>query len=292
MASNNETVQLRACEYLTHSEASLLTAASPTSVVVIGGSARSGKTSLMAGVFSLLHKGPIGAHSFAGSRTLAGFEQRCHLATLNSGLDEPDMERTKVSPEARFLHTNLRTAGVPRKHQLLFCDLPGEAFRDAANNAEDCARLGILHRADNFTLLVDGKKACDLRQRQSAFTMVENLLAQCLDQSMLDASSFVQLVVSKWDLVQEAGTSSEAFAHKKLERLEEMFKSRLGELCSFKIAVHAWAKGGTDTHEDFVRLLEKWIRLRPLRERASASFVQSATNSEFDRFGKVQEINR
>jgi hypothetical protein len=292
MATINETIQLRGCEYLTHSEASLLTAASPTSVVVIGGSARSGKTSLMAGVFSLLHKGPIGVHSFAGSRTLAGFEQRCHLATMNSGLEEPDMERTKVSSEERFLHTRLRTAGVPRLRQLLFCDLPGEVFRDAANNAEDCARLGVLHRADSFTLLVDGKKACDLRQRQSAFSMVENLLAQCLDQSMLDSSSFVQLVVSKWDLVQTAGPSSEEFAHNKLKRLEEMFKSRLGELCSFKIAVHAWARGGTDTHEDFVRLLEKWIRLRPLREKVSASVVQTTARNEFDRFGIVQETNR
>lgn len=277
--------RLRSGEYLTAEQATLLTQSTPTSLVVVGGRARSGKTSLVSGIYALLQKGPLAELHFAGSQSLSGFEQRCHLATVGSGLLEADMERTIIDDEQRFLHLRFRNQIDLAVSDVLFSDISGEAFDDAADSSDDCKKLEILHRADNFAILLDGKRACDKKLRQQAFTVVEALISQCLDHDMLSNVSAVQLIVSKWDLVKRASQSQQDFLEEKLLRLEQSIGQRLGEFAVYRIAVRHWSNGKMNTGEDLQKLLTKWLRIRPV-PRANSFEKTHSRFTEFDKFGE------
>jgi hypothetical protein len=273
--------QLRSGEYLSPSEATKLTQAAPTSIVVLGGSARSGKTSMVAGLYAMLQGGALGSWYFAGSHSLTGFEQRCHLATVGSGRINPDMERTKVDSH-QFLHLKLWNVESGKSSNILFTDIPGETFDNAADSDVDCKELTILHRADNFVILIDGKKVFSKVMRQQAFAVVESLLAQCLENKMLTKSSAVQLVVSKWDLANKVGDDHLKFLDAKLEKLKKTFESRVGELTVHKIAVRHWSDGKVDTNSALLELLSKWLRIQPINPYEPVKVSGFAT--EFDKF--------
>ena len=54
------------------------------SVIALVGPQNAGKTSLIAGVYELLQRGPIANYKFAGSSTFHAFEQACHDARRDS----------------------------------------------------------------------------------------------------------------------------------------------------------------------------------------------------------------
>ena len=56
-------IQFREGDYLPADEAGKVVRATPTSVVVVAGVADSGKTTLVAGLYGLFHKGPFAATS-------------------------------------------------------------------------------------------------------------------------------------------------------------------------------------------------------------------------------------
>src|SRR5258706_16328307 len=82
-----------------------VTAQSLTNVILFAGTAESGKTTLLATLYLLFQKGPFATFSFAGSRTLVGFERRVHNARLSSKLSIPRTERSKSS---ELLHLPVR----------------------------------------------------------------------------------------------------------------------------------------------------------------------------------------
>jgi hypothetical protein len=101
-----------------------ITTRAPTNVILFAGTAESGKTTLLATLYLLFQKGPFASFSFAGSRTLVGFEQRVHNARLASNLSKPRTERSKVS-ELLHLRVRKEDRSIPAQ-ELLLCDLWGE----------------------------------------------------------------------------------------------------------------------------------------------------------------------
>jgi hypothetical protein len=103
-------------------------------------------------------------------------------------------------------------------------------------------------------VLVDGKKAVLKRERQGAFTAVDSLVRQCLDSGMLDRTSNVQVIVTKWD--RAAGKGNE-FIEEKLKWLSDRHGVRLATLTTHKVALRSNGviKAGFGMEE----LLKKWI---------------------------------
>lgn len=232
----------------------------PTSVVVVAGPAQCGKTTLVAGLYELFHRGPFGGFLFAGSRTLPGFERRCHLARIASGREAPDTERTVRSEGTDLLHLRLSAQDDSGIFGILFSDIYGEAFRRAADAAEECQQFTILKRADHVSVLVDGEKVANNRERQSAFSSADDLIGQCLDCGMFNTASSIQVVVTKWDLLL-GNASAEQFVHEKLAWLNSRYASKLGELTSHKLSIRP-TKEGIDAGYGMAELLKKWTRVR------------------------------
>ena len=187
-----------------------ITARAPTSVILFAGTAESGKTTLLATLYLLFQRGPFATFAFAGSQTLVGFEKRVHNARLASRLSAPRTERSKFS---ELLHLRVRTADRPTPaRDLLLCDLWGEDFREARDSIEGCRRLTIIRRADSFVLLVDGAKLAQLESRQRAKNDPIDLLRNILDCEMLAETADVDVVHTKWDLVEASEHKSHIVA--------------------------------------------------------------------------------
>jgi hypothetical protein len=278
-----KTVHFPEGEYLSAQEAGEVVRAAPTSVVVIAGVADSGKTTLVAGLFGLFHAGPFAGYLFAGSRTIPGFEKRCHFARTASGLTTPDTERTKRIASDHLLHLRLAQLEPLRHHEILLSDINGEAFRHAADSADECRKLTILNRADHVVVLIDGEKAIDRRNRQESFASAEALIGQCVDTGMLGKSSSVQAVLTKWDLVSNANSTALAFVESKLQRLRERYETRLGRLSIFKVAVRPPGGGPIPAGYGLSDLLKLWISVRARPGGLATPAPNGQYHTEFDR---------
>src|SRR6266478_9212034 len=64
-------------------EAANLQVARPVRLVVVAGPIESGKTTLIASLYELFQWSRVSDYLFAGSNTLAGFEQKCYLSRID-----------------------------------------------------------------------------------------------------------------------------------------------------------------------------------------------------------------
>lgn len=276
-------IQFREGDYLPADEAGKVVRAAPSSVVVVAGVAGSGKTTLVAGLYGLFHKGPFAGYIFAGSRTLPGFERRCHLARMVSGLTSPDTERTKHSDSQHLLHLRLAELSPLRHYNILFSDIYGEAFRRAADSADECRKFAILKRADHVAFLIDGEKTVNRQERQGAFSSVDALLGQCLDSGMLGSTSSVQAVVTKWDVIAASAASNATFVDSKLKLLAERHGARLGRLFNHKVAIRPPGGGGIIAGHGMEELLRLWISVRARPQGYAPPSTSGVFHTEFDR---------
>ena len=272
-----KTIKLRDGEFLNAAEGGEVVRSAPSSVVVVAGMARSGKTTLVGELYGLFHKGSFAGYLFAGSRTLPGFERRCHLSRLCSEREIPATERTLFSESHDLLHLRLASVANGIHRDILFSDIYGEDFRLASDSAEECRKISIFKRANHVVILVDGKKAIDKGERQAAFSAADSLLRQCLDCGMLGEKSNVQIVVTKWD---KAAGHGDAFIEEKLNWLINRHRGRLATLTTHKTALRTTGdiKAGYGMEE----LLKTWIVVQN-RYAPPPATQNNLYYSEFDR---------
>ena len=122
---------------LSSNEADAITRRSPVQLVVFAGAEGSGKTTVLASIYERLSQGPFAGFQFAGSHSLLGFEEICHLNRLASGGVQPDTQRTVPTEDAAYYHLVLKgvDTGARRRH-LLMSAVSGELFRLARNSRE------------------------------------------------------------------------------------------------------------------------------------------------------------
>lgn len=277
-------------EALEGQEALAVTQAVPARVVVVAGPAESGKTTLVAGLYEMFHLGPFAGYLFAGSRTLVGFERRCHLARRASGLETPDTERTSRSSGQPMLHLRVRPDGRAAA-DLLITDIYGEAFRHAADSTDECQRLGVLRRADHVAVLLDGARLAALKTRQQPFVEADALLRSCEDAGMLDSTSQVQVVVTKADLLRADGEAGgRRFVADRLKWLSDRHAPRLGRLATFEVAVRPTVESGLGVGHGLSPLFTEWVE-QPRRAVGVRSVARPAElHSEYDRFARAWPV--
>lgn len=112
-----------------------------------------GKTTMIAALYEHATRGKIAGIKFAGSETLRGYEERCHLSRLSSNASKPDTARTPTSAKLSFTH--LRIAIDTKVQDVIFSDRSGEHFDNVLNRPPEIAEFSELTRADIILLLVD-----------------------------------------------------------------------------------------------------------------------------------------
>ncbi len=284
---SQEMVDLPEGKILEPESARYITIASPTRLIIIAGAAGSGKTTLLTGLYERFNKGSFAGYMFAGSQTLPGFEQRCHLARLESGVSKQDTERTKRWIERDFLHIKVCPEDFSASaHDLLFSDLPGERFRAIRDSVDEAKRMVILRRADHFVLLIDGEKLNDPNKRQGAYSDGDLILQSSLDSGMLGLHSRVNVLFTKWDIILKGNIEwgAKDFIKNIEVNLKRKFENRLGCLRFTPLAARS-EKGELPLVYGLDALFPAWVEQGRGAVSTKPSFLNASPERQFNRFG-------
>lgn len=235
-------------------------------LVALAGDQDVGKTTLIASLYDRFLEAPWAGFRFAGSETLVGFERRLHLSRRSSGVSRQDTERTSRTAPLHFLHLRLSDLKTRLRQNLLLADLPGERFRDSADNQEICRKeLKHIRYADRTAVCLDGDKIIELKARVVARSLVLGLLGNLLAVGHLDRTSAVDILITKWDKV----LSDPKSAHHKefVEQTEQMlraeFEPKLGQLAFHRIAARPDETSELDLCHQMDGMISRWLAPKP-----------------------------
>jgi hypothetical protein len=232
-----EFIELFSGAALGATDAEPITLRSRTHLVVFAGAEGSGKTTVLTSIYEHLNQGVFAGFTFAGSRSLLGFEEICHLNRLVSGETQPDTQRTRLTDETKYYHLALRPSEpTAARRDVLLSAMSGELFRMAKDSQEDAERLTFLLRADTIVVLVDGERLARPAQRTSAQADAADILEAVLDAGMVSPNCRVEIVFSKLDRITAAGQAALDFLAKTQRRFEGKFRTRVLHLSFRQIA--------------------------------------------------------
>lgn len=232
------------------------------SVVAIVGPSAAGKTSLIAGLYELFLRGPVGPFEFAGSKTLHAFEEVCHGARLESGLGEPDSERTLSGP-AKFFELTLGTRGRPGHRKVLIADRWGEDYMGVVDAHPRPEEFFEVARADVLTMLVDGQRILNPSSRYEVPEEVIATLQVFSEVGLLARKPHLALVLTKLDAVLggDNGTRAVADFDRLVARAEDLFLTHVAGVSAHRTAASPKV-AGMQPGEGLPDLLECWARGR------------------------------
>ena len=212
--------------------------------------------------------GKTGAVQFLGwgykwCDTLHGFESACHHARLASHREIPYTERTKLRAGLRYYQLTLRRGAEDLN--VLFADRAGETYNEAANVAAKAAEFQELRRADTITMLLDGEKLIDLRQRHGAKSNLTMILQGIVDSGVIAPRPRLAIVLTKFDLI--SGHDRAAAAIEEFRQFAEGLRTRFGsnfsEVGSFQIASSPTQGGAIERGHGLEALFQYWMADSP-----------------------------
>ena len=194
-------------------------------VVVLLGGANSGKTTLLAALYERFGRGPLAGHVFLGSRTLHGFERRCHRSSFGPGPGSGAGGHTAADAPP-WLHLRTARQETPEEiYELLLGDFSGEhRIKPLADGSRSASEFPALRRADHLCLTINGGAMASPGGRSAEQReQVELLRALLADPEGIAGASALSFVVTKWDLVHRAGEEARG-------GVEELFAQLRGML--------------------------------------------------------------
>jgi len=253
-------------------------------VVVCAGEQRSGKTTLLASIYEAFQQGQMGTLAFAGSRTLHGFELRCHLSRCQSGLEHADTDRTKPGEGFQFLHLGLLEMSDDTPTDLLLGDMSGELYKAIRDSSDECLKYTFIGLAHEFVVLLDGRKILN-GEHSEAFAHATSLVRALVDTNVIGRRSRVTLLTTKWDLLRVKGKEDERARLGELEQhFLETFRPMLGEVLCAHVAVRP-DKGDPMGLETLVRA---WTARAEMRLPPAAPLVEVPARRAFDRYAAIR----
>ncbi len=209
----------------------------PSRVVAVIATFDAGKTSLIAALYDAFQRGPVSGMSFAGSSTLHSFEVACHDSRSASRREEAAIFRTPIG-DARYYHLDLCPAAGGHVASLLVADRAGEEYMAVAIEVANVGPLFEVRRADTLTLLVDGVRLADSKQRHNVRAEIESIVQGLHDGDALNGRQRLAVALTKNDAVQGSARSIAAFVdfERLVENIRKTFGSSFAEITSFTTA--------------------------------------------------------
>jgi hypothetical protein len=209
-------------------------------VLVLAGAVGTGKTSVYAAIYERLGRGEFAGWMFAGSRTIAGLEERCFWWRTASGSASPDMPATSGNA-LPWLHVRLRDAELrwPAK-DLLLGDFDGERFQQVRDGVTDPRTLPFLRRADHVGVVIDGARIADETSRVAEGNDVMNLLKELRRPEVVATERSLLLVVTKVDEFERLSDTPRREANDFLKGIHRETQEVLGfEIDMLRLAVRS-----------------------------------------------------
>jgi Double-GTPase 2 len=278
-------VRLPHAESLSISEATALLRQRPCNVISLVGPFDSGKTSLVAGMYDLLQRGPVGGYSFAGSSTMHAFERACHDSRRDSERGEAHMERTERGG-VLFFHVDLVSEGCEAKQAALFGNRAGEEYSIVQDEPDRARAYPELLRSDVLTVLVDGAKLLDAGERHQVRAQVRLTLRAFIEVGVAPPWQRLALVLTKLDAIRrdEAGRDGALrYFEALVEKVQADYAAKFAEIQSFTVAASPKTTNA-NRGEGMPELLRYWMA--DPRRNAPAAIEQTEVPKE-RAFGKL-----
>lgn len=252
-------IPLSLAEALTLAEAEQAIRHKPCNVVAIVGPHDAGKTSLIASIYDLLQKGPLGSYRFAGSDTLYAFERACHDSRRASQRDRPHMERTKLG-EVTFFDLALFDATCSRKHRALLANRAGEDYVNTLADPDLAGGYAELGRADTITVLADGEKLLG-GERHLARREMRLTLRAFLEANATKPWQRLAIVLTKIDAIrsdEEKGADALGYFDELVNTIRAETVSQFIEVKAFPVAASPKSDKAR-RGEGMLELLQYWM---------------------------------
>lgn len=223
-------------DLLDKEEASQVLRRGVSRVIAVVAPKDAGKTTLIASVFELFLRGPIGPFHFCGSRTMYAFERACHPSRGVSHHVRPKTERTLLTT-VKFYHAALSRQGGPVL-DLVVADRNGEDYSAAADDGSAVEDFVEIRRADTITFLIDGWQLADPVTRNTVSFEILVIVQALADGGAIEGRPRVALVLTKLDDIERSDNRERA----KLDfvkigaKFREMHSDAFGEIRSFEVA--------------------------------------------------------
>lgn len=258
-------------------EASQLLRRGSSRVIAVVAPKDAGKTTLIASVFELFLRGPIGSFEFAGSRTMYAFERACHPSRGVSRNTRPKTERTLLTT-VKFYHAALGGAGGGDALDLVVADRNGEDYGSAPDDTDVVGGFVEIHRADTITFLVDGRQLVDPVTRNTVGTDMLAIAQALIDGGGIEGRPRVALVLTKFDDIERS--SDKERASRDFEKIVGKFRALhadvFGEIRSFEVAACP-SDTSLPLGHGVADLVAYWEKTVPVVVPKAASHVSSAT---------------
>ncbi len=238
--------------------ASRLLAARPSRVIGVIATFDAGKTSLIAGLYDAFQRTPVAGMRFAGSSSLHSFEVACHDSRSASRRNEAAMFRTPRG-EARFYHLDLCPVAGGETITLLIADRAGEEYLNVSVEVANAQPLFEVQRADTLTLLVDGERLVDQRERHNVRAEVEGILQGLSDADLLNGRQRLAITLTKNDALQGSDRRATADFDRLAESIRKKFGQRFADIQIFLTAASPKKPEGR-RGEGLSELLAYWVQ--------------------------------
>ncbi len=223
-------------DLLDQEEASQVLRRGGSRVIAVVAPKDAGKTTLVASLFELFLRGPIGPFQFCGSRTMYAFERACHPSRGVSRNVRPKTERTLLTT-VKFYHAAVSRPGGPVL-DLVVADRNGEDYGNAADDASEVEEFVEIRRANTINFLIDGRQLADPVTRNTVGFEMLAIVQALVDGGAIEGRPRVALVLTKLDDVERSGNGERAKRDfiKIVAKFRETHADAFGEIRSFEVA--------------------------------------------------------
>lgn len=253
-------LRLLHAEALSISEARSLLQKGPCNVISLVGPFDSGKTSLIAGIYDLLQRGPVGGYAFAGSSTMHSFERACHDSRRESERTEAHMERTERG-EVLFFHVDLFGEDCKAKRAALFGNRAGEEYSMVQDDPDRAKAYPELKRSDVLTVLVDGAKLLDAGERHQVRAQVRLILRAFVEAGVAPPWQRLALVLTKLDAIRKSEAARDGalrYFETLVANVRTEYAAKFAEVREFAVAASPKTTNA-DRGEGMAKLLQYWM---------------------------------
>lgn len=265
-------------------EAAQLLKARSARVVAVIATYDAGKTSLIAGIYDAFQMGPVAGMGFAGSSTLHSFEVACHDSRSASRRDEAAMFRTPIG-DARFYHLDVFPIDGGDVLTLLVADRAGEEYLHVAGEISHARPLFEIRRADTVTLLVDGGRLADPKERHNVRAEIEGIVQGLSDAGSFNGAQRLAIALTKHDEVEASPRKDATLAdfNRVVASLQKKFGAVFSEIETFLTAASP-KQPGARRGEGLPKLLTFWLKPNVVPE---AILIEPTGVRDFERLKEV-----
>lgn len=228
------------------------------SVIAIVGERNGGKTTLVTELYERYLRGPFAGYQYTQSLSTLGFELKSFQSRADSGAEVPDTPRTSKQDGLKFFHLALSSEKLPRT-DLLISERAGETYRDVRDHPALAPSIIEVRKAAKVIFILDGERVADPLRRTEAIASVRHLARAFNDSGSLPPTAELQLVTTKWDLLD---TAAQAVACDELDAFEARFVEAHTGQCSkvstFRVAARD-PKGILEAGYGLAPLLQSWV---------------------------------